>query len=131
MKRNLSKTLRIIGRISGIIGTIIFVIFLLIALFGRYPAGRGTFDIIFIAVILAIALFGSIYSWWRLEIAGVTLIGACVLMWIVSVFAYGLRDSLNWLQAGLPILLAGLLFILSAWLSDKLILFKRHKSANA
>ncbi len=130
MKHRLSKASSIIGRILAIVGIIIFVVFLLITLLGRYPAGKGVFDVFFISSLLAIALYSIIYSWWRLEIAGVTLVGTCILMWIVSVFVYGLRDSVNWLQAGLPILLGGLLFILSALLSDKLILFKRHKPAN-
>jgi hypothetical membrane protein len=116
--------MRIIGRITGIIGILIFLIFLLIALLGKYPAGRGTFDIAFISIILVSSLFSYVISWRRVELAGAILTTVFLLMTIASMIVYGFRDSLNWMQAGLPIILTGLLFILSSWFSNTIRLLK-------
>ncbi len=82
---------------------------------------RGFFasDILFV-VSFGFGLAGWIVSWWRELLAGILLILACLVMgsglglsgqWRVS--------NMDWSRLGLPFLVAGVLFLLSWWLSRK------------
>lgn len=124
IRRYLPKAIRCIGRVITLLGVVLFIIFLVIALLVQDPASKGIYETILLSAIILFALSGFVVSWRRDEFAGILLVFAYAGLVIVSVFAYGLRDSLDWAKAGLPLLLGGLLFITSSWLSGNLSLLR-------
>lgn len=123
-KRHLPKAIRCVGRVIALLGLVLFIIFLAIALLLQDPASNGIYETILLSVIIVFALSGFVVSWWRDDLAGILLVVAYVVSVIAAIITYGLRDSLDWVRAGLPLLLGGLLFILSSWLSGSLSLLR-------
>ena len=115
-RQNLAKGMRWVARLIGLGITAFFFLALFISLMWRNIGGS---DILALAS-LGIGLVGWIVSWWREWLAGVLMILACLVLgsglglsgqWRVS--------DMDWSRLGLPYLVAGVLFLLSWWLSSK------------
>jgi len=80
------------------------------------PADPG----LLLMIIGAVALAACILSWWRERAAGIMLVSAAAAMGI-GIFAIGAPGRLvPWLIVGLPLLVAGVLFLNSWRLSREL-----------
>ncbi len=79
-----------------------------------FRAALWASDILYL-VYLGIALAGCIVSWWRQWLAGTLLVLASFALSSLGSRYYGFRG----LVSGFPYLVAGVLFLLSWWLSRK------------
>jgi lipoprotein signal peptidase len=82
------------------------------------------FDVesLFIVVPAVIALAGIVVSWWREQLGGSLLILVSIAFGVLPSMGAGwsiLRALQGWLMLGLPFLVAGVLFLISWWLSRR------------
>ena len=126
-QRPLVKVIRWAARVVGMGGTLFYLLCLYAAwafsAFGNYPYIHSTVGI-FLAVTAVIALIGCIISWWREWLAGVLLIiswlpplGLVICKIVMGRYAGDVDDWLGYASA-LPF--AGVLFILSWWLTRRI-----------
>ena len=125
-KNRAAKGLRWAARVIGLGGTLFYLMNLFVAFaftaFANYPYIHSTVGIL-LAATAVIALLGCIISWWREWLAGVLLI----ISWLpplglvicrIAVGRYS-GDIDDWLGYASALPFAGLLFLLSWWLSRK------------
>ena len=132
-KERLAKTMRLFARIIGLV-TVVFGL-----LFGMSEAGTHITEIegfkvialylqsFLMGLFVIIGLVGYIISWWRVLPAGILLILAGVALPVIVRLPASFRTPsgpeetpiIMALVAGSPFLVAGVLFLLSWWLSRK------------
>lgn len=78
----------------------------------------GVMGGVLIGAVNGVALAGCILSWWRERASGIMLVSAAAAMGI-GIFAIG-APGRAWLTVGLPLLVAGILFLNSWRLSQEL-----------
>ena len=115
--------MRITGRVIGLIAAVFALMFLIGgALDETLSEEAEGIEIagILLAVLLVIALAGSILSWWRERTAGTLLILASIGLGIHIGIGAGRNHFLAWLMVGFPYLVAGGLLLFAWWLERKL-----------
>ena len=122
-RRRLAKGMRWAARIIGLAGTAFYLLCWFAAWSFSDSLILSSAGVIFSSATLVIALAGCIISWWRLRLAGVLLIATSLGLVFNPLFIrlswtgyYYIRD---YLMFGSPLLIAGVLFLLSWWLSRK------------
>jgi hypothetical protein len=132
----LAKGLRIAARVIGLAVTLFGLMMAVGEGIQSYTAeGFKGFNLEFLQGLLVlltvvIALAGCIISWWRVRLAGILLIVAPVAWSIAVIFnpivcgqnwsmSFLIGSLLHYVTFGSPFLLAGVLFLLSWWLSKK------------
>ncbi len=116
-----AKGMRWAARVIGIGGAVFYLLCWFASLFNDslILSSAGS---IFSRATIIIALLGCFLSWWREWLAGVLLITSWLTSLGVVICAivghYG-DDAVWWLCYGLPLLVAGVLLLLSWWLSRK------------
>ena len=74
---------------------------------------------IILAILVVVALAGSILSWWRERLAGILLVLVSIGLGIhIGIYA-GRNYFLAWSMVGLPYLVAGGLLLYAWWLDEK------------
>ncbi len=125
-RQRIAKRTRWAARIIGLI----FIAFFLLMLIGEtitsIQAEGFEFEVesLLVVVPLLIALAGYIISWWRERVGGSLLILVSIVFGILPPIAaqpsWSTSEALQgWLILGLPFLVAGVLFLISSWLSRK------------
>jgi len=114
---------RIIGFISAgsggeFIGEGAYVLMLAARGVPVFANDAGVMGGVLIGAVNGVALAGCILSWWRERAAGIMLVSAAAAMGI-GIFAIG-APGRAWLIVGLPLLVAGVLFLNSWRLSREL-----------
>ena len=118
----LAKRMRLAARVIGLLAAGGFLIGLIaLAIIDVQAKGWEAFEIegILLAVLVVIALAGSIVSWWRERLAGILLVLVSIGLGIHIGVCAGRNHFLAWLMVGLPYLVAGGLFLNSWRLSRK------------
>ena len=110
-KYRLIRWMRLAARVLGF-GTVgisaAFVIYEAVGLFLREES------VVWFVLILAMALVGTILSWWRERLAGILLVASAATMAADIYIIVGRERMITWLLFGLPYLVAGLL-LLRSW----------------
>jgi hypothetical protein len=128
-QQRLAKRMRLAARVIGVVITTFFLLFLIGETITSIQAEGFKFDAesLFVVVPAVIALAGYIVSWWRERVGGSLLILVSIAFGILpSVGAqqhqvpWSMLQALQgWLILGSPFLVAGVLFLLSWWLTRK------------
>ena len=123
-KQGLAKGMRWAARIVGLVITAFLLMMVIGETITSIQAEGFKFDVesLFVVVPAVIALAGCIVSWWRERLGGSLLILVSIAFGVLPSIGAGwsiLRALQGWLMLGLPFLIAGILFLISSWLSRK------------
>jgi hypothetical protein len=124
-----SVTINWVARILGLIIVVVFLVFIIGDTVDTIRGGEVEFDIEILYIILPIvlALAGYILAWWHKTIGGSLLILVSIIFGIFMFVAIqrhqmtssDFRALEGWLILGLPFLVVGALFLISAYLDRK------------
>jgi hypothetical protein len=124
-----SVTINWVARIFGLIIVVVFLVFIIGDTVDTIRGGEVEFDIEILYIILPIvlALAGYILAWWHKTIGGSLLILVSIIFGIFMFVAIqrhqmtssDFRALEGWLILGLPFLVVGALFLISAYLDRK------------
>ena len=117
-QQRLAKRIRWAARIIGLLAAAFFLVFLIgeIVIFMAMQQEMGLIRGVLNAMLVIVAVAGCIVSWWRQWLAGILLILTSFALVISGIAVYGFTIVLLF---GSPFLVAGVLFLLSWWLSRK------------
>jgi hypothetical protein len=123
-KQGLAKGMRWAARIVGLVITAFLLMMVIGETITSIQAEGFKFDVesLFVVVPAVIALAACIVSWWRERLGGSLLILVSIAFGVLPSIGAGwslLRALQGWLMLGLPFLIAGILFLISSWLSRK------------
>jgi hypothetical protein len=121
----LTKGMRWSARVIGVGGTLFYIFFVFAASTFGDPLTSSGPGAIFTGATVVIALAGCFMSWWRESLAGVLFVTCWLASFglVITVVVMGSRyDVPQWSVAGIPFLIAGVLFFLSWWFERKTIL---------
>ena len=122
-KQQRTQGIRWAARIIGLVITAFFLVFLIGETIMSIQAEGFKFDVGSLFLIVpVIALAGYIVSWWREQLGGSLLILASIAFGIFPSMRAGwsMRELLQgWLMPGSLFCIAGVLFLISWWLSRK------------
>jgi hypothetical protein len=124
-KRRSSLVINWIARIFGLIVVVVFVIFVVGDTIDTMQQGNG-FDVesLYIILPIVLALAGYILAWWHKVIGGSLLILVSIILsiligWATQRFQGPMSNFhalIGWLLLGLPFLITGALYLISAYL---------------
>ncbi len=115
-RQRLAKRMRLAARVIGLLTAAFSLMFLIGDTIIRMAMQQGGFiEDVLTAMPVVVAVAGCIMSWWRQRLAGTLLVLASFALSSLGSRYYGFRG----LVSGFPYLVAGVLFLLSWWLSRK------------
>jgi hypothetical protein len=118
----LVKVVKWVARVIGL-GETELLLFGVLAGWSFNPPSSSV-EVILAPATVAIALAGCIVSWWRVRLAGILLIVTSFGVLINPLFIRPVVDGhffiLDYLMFASPLLVSGVLFLLSWWLSRKI-----------
>ncbi len=115
-RQRLAKGMRWAARVIGLLTAAFSLMFLIGDTIVRTAMQQGGFiEDVLTAMPVVVAVAGCIVSWWRQRLAGTLLVLASFALSSLGSRYYGFRG----LVSGFPYLVAGVLFLLSWWLSRK------------
>jgi hypothetical protein len=121
-KYKIARRMRLTGRVIGLVAAGFFLVFLIGEAIGEaLTEGSEAIELagILLAVLIVIALAGSILSWWRERLAGILLVLVSIGLGIHIAICAGRNHFLAWLMVGFPYLVAGGLILYAWWLERK------------
>jgi hypothetical protein len=119
-QKKAADVLRIVARVFGGI----IIVFFLILIFGEGAQDGISVESLFVLIPIIIAAAAFIVAWWRELLGGILMLAAYLFLSISpSVHSLIIKESLHFYTGifiyGLPLLISGILYIMTFWLDHR------------